>query len=203
MADFPLTYTDVSGASVTISPSTVDVDLNQTTVRTTSLSGRQQVRSFGTSSYIVTLNFPPLDEEDRAQIKAKLTSLRGGVNTFTIATDNFTSKKGTSTAEEELGSSFTGAVGVTQVTTIGSNEFKPGEYFKFSNHNKVYQVITCSGTTLTFEPFLQTAVAQSSGHDIRSGANFIMTCRLADDNISYSQGADGFSRVSFTAIEVI
>ena len=203
MADFPLTYTDVSGASVTISPSTVDVDLNQTTVRTTSLSGRQQVRSFGTSSYIVTLNFPPLDEEDRAQIKAKLTSLRGGVNTFTIATDNFTSKKGTSTAEEELGSSFTGAVGVTQVTTIGSNEFKPGEYFKFSNHNKVYQVITCSGTTLTFEPFLQTAVAQGSGHDIRSGANFIMTCRLADDNISYSQGADGFSRVSFTAIEVI
>ncbi len=203
MADFPLTYTDVSGASVTISPSTVDVDLNQTTVRTTSLSGRQQVRSFGTSSYIVTLNFPPLDEEDRAQIKAKLTSLRGGVNTFTIATDNFTSKKGTSTAEEELGSSFTGAVGVTQVTTIGSNEFKPGEYFKFSNHNKVYQVITCSGTTLTFEPFLQTAVAQSSGHDIRSGANFIMTCRLADDNISYSQGADGFSKISFTAIEAI
>ena len=203
MADFPLTYTDVSGASVTISPSTVDVDLNQTTVRTTSLSGRQQVRSFGTSSYIVTLNFPPLDEEDRAQIKAKLTSLRGGVNTFTIATDNFTSKKGTSTAEEELGSSFTGAVGVTQVTTIGSAEFKPGEYFKFSNHNKVYQVITCSGTTLTFEPFLQTAVAQSSGHDIRSGANFIMTCRLADDNISYSQGADGFSKISFTAIEAI
>ena len=203
MADFPLTYTDVSGASVTISPSTVDVELNQTTVRTTSLSGRQQVRSFGTSSYIVTLNFPPLDEEDRAQIKAKLTSLRGGVNTFTIATDNFTSKKGTSTAEEELGSSFTGAVGVTQVTTIGSNEFKPGEYFKFSNHNKVYQVITCSGTTLTFEPFLQTAVAQSSGHDIRSGANFIMTCRLADDNISYSQGADGFSKISFTAIEAI
>ena len=131
MADFPLTYTDVSGASVTISPSTVDVDLNQTTVRTTSLSGRQQVRSFGTSSYIVTLNFPPLDEEDRAKIKAKLTSLRGGVNTFTIATDNFTSKKGTSTAEEELGSSFTGAVGVTQVTTIGSAEFKPGEFFKF------------------------------------------------------------------------
>jgi len=203
MADFPLTYTNVAGASVTVNPSQVQVELNQRTVRTTSLSGRQQVRSFGTSYYNVTLTFPPMIEEDRAQVKAKLTSLRGGVNTFTIATDNFTSKKGSSTAEEELGTGFSGAVGVTQVTTAGSNEFKPGEYFKFSNHTKVYQVITCSGTTLTFEPFLQTAVAQGSGHDIRSGANFIMTCRLADDNISYSQGVDGLSRISFTAIEAI
>jgi len=203
MADFPLTYTNVAGASATVTPSSVEVELNSRTVRTTSLSGRQQVRSFGTSYYVVSLNFPPLIEEDLAQVKAKLTTLRGGVGTFTIATQNFTNKKGSSTAEEELGSSFTGAIGVTQVTTIGSNEFKPGEYFIFSNHTKAYQVISHSGTTLTFEPPLQTAVAQSSGHDIRSGANFVMTCRLSDDNISYTQGADGFSRIQFSAIEAV
>ena len=150
MADFPLTYTNVAGASATVTPSSVEVELNSRTVRTTSISGRQQVRRFGTSYYVVTLNFPPLIEEDRAQVKAKLTTLRGGVNTFTIATKNFTDKKGTSSASEGIASSA--AIGATTITMDNSNEFKPGEYIKFSNHTKAYQVISHSGTTLTNEP---------------------------------------------------
>lgn len=199
MADFPLTYTNVAGASATVTPSSVEVELNSRTVRTTSISGRQQVRSFGTSYYVVTLNFPPLIEEDRAQVKAKLTTLRGGVNTFTIATKNFTDKKGTSSASEGIASSA--AIGATTVTMDNSNEFKPGEYIKFSNHTKAYQVISHSGTTLTIEPPLQTAITGSD--TVESGSNFTMTCRLADDNISYTQGADGFSRIQFTAIEAV
>ena len=199
MADFPLTYTNVAGASATVTPSSVEVELNSRTVRTTSISGRQQVRSFGTSYYMVTLNFPPLTEEDRAQVKAKLTTLRGGVNTFTIATKNFTDKKGTSSASEGIASSA--AIGATTVTMDNSNEFKPGEYIKFSNHTKAYQVISHSGTTLTIEPPLQTAITGSD--TVESGSNFTMTCRLADDNISYTQGADGFSRIQFTAIEAV
>lgn len=199
MADFPLTYTNVAGASATVTPSSVEVELNSRTVRTTSISGRQQVRSFGTSYYVVTLNFPPLTEEDRAQVKAKLTTLRGGVNTFTIATKNFTDKKGTSSASEGIASSA--AIGATTVTMDNSNEFKPGEYIKFSNHTKAYQVISHSGTTLTIEPPLQTAITGSD--TVESGSNFTMTCRLADDNISYTQGADGFSRIQFTAIEAV
>lgn len=199
MADFPLTYTNVAGASATVTPSSVEVELNSRTVRTTSISGRQQVRSFGTSYYVVTLNFPPLTEEDRAQVKAKLTALRGGVNTFTIATKNFTDKKGTSGVSEGIASSA--AIGATTVTMDDSNEFKPGEYIKFSNHTKAYQVISHSGTTLTIEPPLQTAITGSD--TVESGSNFTMTCRLADDNISYTQGADGFSRIQFTAIEAV
>ena len=203
MADFPLTYTNVAGSSVTINPSSVEVSLNQRTVRTTSLSGRQQVRSFGTSYYNVTVNLPPLQDEDFEQIKAKLTSLRGGIGTFTLATIPFTNKRvtGRTDANEGIASSST-AIGATSITTASpGNEFKPGEYFKFSNHNKMYQVITCSGTTLTFEPFLQAVV--TSSHHIDSGSANFMTCRLADDNISYRQGADGFTRISFTAIEAI
>ena len=199
MADFPLTYTNVGGSSATVTPSSVEVELNSRTVRTTSISGRQQVRSFGTSYYVVTLNFPPLTEEDRAQVKAKLTTLRGGVNTFTIATKNFTDKKGSSSASEGIASSA--AIGATTVTMDNSNEFKPGEYIKFSNHTKAYQVISHSGTTLTIEPPLQTAITGSD--TVESGSNFTMTCRLADDNISYTQGADGFSRIQFTAIEAV
>ena len=202
MADFPLTYTNVAGSSVTIDPTSVEVQLNQRTVRTTSLSGRQQVRSFGTSYYTVTVNLPPMIEEDFEQVKAKLTNLRGGVNTFTLATKPFTNKRvdGRTDAGEAISSSST-AIGATSITTSGSDEFKPGEYFIFSNHSKMYQVITCSGQTLTFEPFLQTAVTNS--HTIKSGSSNQMTCRLADDNISYKQGADGLTRISFTAIEAI
>jgi hypothetical protein len=202
MADFPLTYTNVASSSVTIDPTSVEVQLNQRTVRTTSLSGRQQVRSFGTSYYTVTVNLPPMIEEDFEQVKAKLTSLRGGVNTFTLATKPFTNKRvdGRTDAQENISSSST-AIGSTSITTSDSDEFKPGEYFKFSNHDKMYQVISCSGQTLTFEPFLQTAVTNS--HHIDSGSANFMTCRLADDNISYKQGADGLTRISFTAIEAI
>lgn len=203
MADFPLTYTNVAGASVTIQPRSVEVELNQRTVRTTSLSGRQQVRSFGTSFYEVTVTFPPLIDEDRQQVIGKLASLRGGVNTFTINPVNFTNTLDTSSDTENLNTSFTGAVGVTSVTTAGSDEFRPGDYFKFSNHTKTYMVTSCTGQTLNFEPFLQTAVAQASGHTIQSGSNFFMTCRLADDSVVYSQGADGFNQISFTAIEAI
>ena len=192
----------MAGSSVTIDPTSVEVQLNQRTVRTTSLSGRQQVRSFGTSYYTVTVNLPPMIEEDFEQVKAKLTSLRGGVNTFTLATKPFTNKRvdGRTDAQEDISSSST-AIGSTSITTVGSDEFKPGEYFKFSNHTKMYQVISCSGQTLTFEPFLQTAVTNS--HTIKSGSSNQMTCRLADDNISYKQGADGLTRISFTAIEAI
>lgn len=203
MADFPLTYTNVAGASVTIQPRSVEVELNQRTVRTTSLSGRQQVRSFGTSFYEVTVTFPPLIDEDRQQVIGKLASLRGGVNTFTINPVNFTNTLDTASDTENLNTSFTGAVGVTSVTTAGSDEFRPGDYFKFSNHTKTYMVTSCTGQTLNFEPFLQTAVAQASGHTIQSGSNFFMTCRLADDSVVYSQGADGFNQISFTAIEAI
>ncbi len=205
MADFPLTYVNVATDSVTVHPSSVDVELNQRTVRTTSLSGRQQVRSFGTSYYTVKVSFPPLIEEDFEQVKAKLTSLRGGLDTFTLATKPFTNKRvdGRTDANEGIASSST-AIGSTSITTSGSNEFKPGEYFKFSGpsgHNKMYQVISCSGTTLNFEPFLQAVVTNS--HHIDSGSANEMTCRLADDNISYKQGADGLTRISFTAIEAI
>ena len=203
MADFPLTYTNIAGSSVTIQPRSVEVELNQRTVRTQSLSGRQQVRTFGTSYYTVTVNFPPMIDEDRQQVTGKLASLRGGVGTFTINPVNFTNTLDTSEDTENLNTSFTGAVGVTAVTTAGSDEFRPGDYFKFSNHTKTYMVTSCSGQTLNFEPFLQTAVSQASGHTIQSGSNFFMTCRLADDTVTYSQGADGFNSISFTAIEAI
>lgn len=206
MATFPLTYTNVAGSSVTVNPASVQVELVSRTIRTTSLSGRQQVRSFGTSYYNVTVNFPPLIEEDFEQVKAKLTALRGGIGTtLTLATKPFTNKRvsGRTDAGEAISSSST-AIGSTSITTVGSNEFKPGEYFTFSGpsgHTKMYQVITCSGTTLTFEPFLQAVVTNS--HTIKSGSSNQLTCRLADDNITYSQGADGFTKISFKAIEVI
>ncbi len=193
----------MAGSSVTVNPASVQVELVSRTIRTTSLSGRQQVRSFGTSYYNVTVNFPPLIEEDFEQVKAKLTALRGGIGTtLTLATKPFTNKRvsGRTDAQENISSSST-AIGSTSITTSGSDKFKPGEYFKFSNHTKMYQVITCSGQTLTFEPFLQTAVTNS--HHIDSGSANFLTCRLADDNISYSQGADGFTKISFKAIEVI
>ena len=202
MATFPLTYTNVAGTSVTIDPSSVEVTLNARTIRTTSLSGRQQVRSFGTSYYVVKVNFPPLIEEDFEQVKAKLTQARGGINTITLATKPFTNKRvtGRTDANEGIGSSSTSA-GSTSITTSNSDEFKPGEYFKFSNHSKVYQVISCIGATLNFEPGLLTTVTNS--HHIDSGSAMEITCRLSEDTISYSQGANGLTRISFTAIEAI
>ncbi len=190
-----------------ILPATVDIralqlQSNQSTIVTTSLSGRSQVRSFGGQFWSGQVDMPPMTETETRKIYGFLISKRGAFTSFTIAPANLTTVTGTQSASEAL--SAGNSVGGRTVTTVGSNEFGIGDMIKFSgptNHNKAYMVTACSGNTLTFEPGL-TAVVTAS-HTVESKENFELTVRLDGDVFGYDMGPDRFSNLKFKFFEAV
>jgi len=194
---------------LTTSPS-LDVDIQaieltstQPTLRSQTLSGRTQVRSFAGQFFTARIIMPPLTQSQLRRVYAFLVQQQGGKSSFTIAPTNLQEVGGTQTNEEDLGTGATASVGATTVTTDGSNIFKPGDMFNFNNHEKAYMVIDHNGTTLTFEPGVIVAQSQLSGHTIRSKDNFKMTVRLANDDFTYRIGPDGFAKLQFDIVEAV
>lgn len=185
-------------------PSGVDIQAiefksNQPTVKTQSLSGRTQTRTFGGQFWSATIEMPPLTQEDLRVVYAFLVKQKGSASTFTISPYNLQQSSGTQSASEAI---TTGAgLGANSVTTTGSNEFSVGDMINFSNHTKAYMVTQVSGQTLTFEPGLLTAV--TSSHTVESKGNFELTVRLEGDEFMYSTGNDLYSRLKFDIVEAI
>lgn len=194
MADF----NDILGSDAT-EIQAVELISFQPTVRTQSLSGRSQVRTFGGQLFSMKITMPPLVATDLRKVYGFLVKQKGGFSSFTIAPHNLKQVGGTQGTSETISSG--GAIGATSVTTTNSNKFVAGDVFKFSNHDKTYMVTACSGQTLSFEPGLLTAVTGS--HTIKSKADYFMTVRLDGDTFTYQQGNDGFGTIEFDIIEAV
>jgi hypothetical protein len=174
----------------------------QPTVRTQSLSGRIQTRSFGGQVWTMKIKMPPLDNEAIRAIYSFLMKQRGGLNTFTIAPANLKKIRGTQSATETLATGC--SIGANSVTTSHSNEFANGDMFIFAGtagHTKAYMVTNVSGTTLTFEPPAVSAV--NSSDTIKSNTLFEMTVRLADDEIKYSETFNNLATLTFNVVEAV
>ena len=173
----------------------------QPTVRTQSLSGRQQVRSFSTQFYTARIVMPQLTQADLRRVYAFLVKQQGGFGTFSIAPHNLTQKSGTQNTSEDVNA---GAVGATSIALdSGTNKFKMGDMIKFSGHTKAYMITQDQGgsTTINFEPPLVSAVGGSES--VKSGTDFEMTVRLAGDINTYNMGNDGFGTIEFDVVEAI
>lgn len=199
MADIPLTYTAVDTSSKTISPATVEVTLEQPTSSTTALSGRKQVRSFGSNAYTVKMIFPPLTQEDRLQLTALLASKRGGLTTLTVSPINLQTKKGSAATTADIINAES-AIGDTTITldATTAGQYTPGEFINFSGHTKAYQVIQQSGNQLTIEPGVLKTVPASN--TIKSGSDFQMTVRLSNE-LKFTQTTDNFSSITLEFVE--
>jgi len=203
MADFD-SYINVGNASANIQ--SVELNSNQPTVRTTSLSGRQQVRSFGGQFYSASITMPSMTQESTRRAYAFLMSKRGGRDTFTIAPNNLKLVSGTQ------GTSVGCAAGAIGSTTIaldsGISLYKAGDMIRFldsgdATHDKAYMITLDqpSTTTITFEPPLVKAVGASAL--VKSGTEFEMRVRLANDNITYSIDESGFGSLEFDVVEAV
>ena len=188
----------------TMLPSGVDIQAielksNQPTVRTQSLSGRTQTRTFGGQYWSARIEMPPLTQADLRVVYAFLVKQKGSASTFTISPYNLQQSSGTQSASEAISSGA--SVGDTSVTHTGSNSYGVGDVINFSNHPKAYMVTEVSGQTITFEPALTTAVTTS--HTIESKGNFEMTVRLDGDEFAYKTGNDLYSSLKFDIVEAI
>ena len=191
-----------------ILPSGVDIKAieivsNQPTVRTTSVSGRQQVRSFGGQYWTMKITMPLMNEFNLRQIYGFLIKQKGGLSTFTIAPKNLKdagSSTVTNTASEGIDAV---AVGATSVELDNQNKMFAGDMFKFSGHTKAYMVTADQGSddTVNFEPACISAVGASE--TLQCGTNFFMTVRLTGDNFSYQMDENGLGSIEFDVVEVV
>ena len=201
MADFD-SYINTSGIDVRA----IELTSNQPTVRSTSLSGRQQVRSFGGQFYTATIVMPQMKEADLRRVYAFLIKQRGGKDSFTIAPENL--KKVTGTQGTSLGCGA-GAIGPTTITLdSGTSLYKAGDMIRFEDsgdttHDKAYMITVDQPgtTTITFEPPLVKAV--SSSGLVKSGSEFQLNVRLIDDTITYDLDESGYGTIEFKIVEVV
>jgi len=196
MADFDTTLGGTLGNIQAIELRSV-----QPTVRTQSISGRQQVRSFSSQYYTARLVMPQLTQADVRRVMAFLVKQQGGFSTFTIAPHNL--QQVTGTQGTNVGCAA-GAVGATSIVLdSGTGLYKMGDMIKFSGHSKAYMITQDQGgtTTINFEPALVSAVGSSE--TIKSGSTFEMTVRLAGDVNTYQMGNDGFGTIEFDIVEAI
>lgn len=90
---------------------------------------------------------------DNNAFSAFLFGLEGPTNTFSYPLIGF----GKSSASNKT-VSVAGNIGDTTVNLNNLDDVNIGEYFKFANHNKVYQVHAVNGNIATIFPYLQSGI---------------------------------------------
>lgn len=204
----------------TILPTGVDIASiefvsNQPTVSTKSLSGRQQVRSFGGQFWSAKITMAPMNQIELRQVYGFLIKQKGALGTFTIAPHQTTQVGGfsgatftqASTTEGINGTSTTAqkAIGSTSIELDNQNRFFAGDMIKFSNsgHSKAYMITANQGAddTIEFEPALTKSVADTDS--VLSGTNFDMTVRLTGSQFQYQMESDGYGILEFEVVEAV
>jgi len=186
----------------------IKIKNNQTTIVSTSISGRRQARQLQNQRWEMTVSFPPMTRTNFAPIFAFINSQRGRKETFTYTPPIIDDALGT-----ETGSVLVNGVHAVADTTIamdafagdGAGRFKAGDYIKFASHDKVYMVVSdvtssSNAATVTIEPPLITALADNEAVTYDSVP---FTVALKNDAQEFQIGQDALFRYELDFIEVI
>jgi hypothetical protein len=129
----------------------------------TSLSGRTQVRNIGGQRFEFTATYPTLTRSEFAPIAAFIMAQRGMAEEFTIVLPEISSKSGDATGT--VLTSLSEAIGQTVISIDGlTGTLKAGDMIKFSNHNKVYMIVSdrAGNGDLAIQPSLTVAVPNNT-----------------------------------------
>tara|TARA_R100001443_G_scaffold12345_1_gene21887 strand:- start:2604 stop:3203 length:600 start_codon:yes stop_codon:yes gene_type:complete len=186
----------------------INIKNNQTTIVSTSISGRRQARQLQNQRWEMTVSFPPMTRTNFAPIFAFVNSQRGRKESFTYTPPIIDDALGT-----ETGSVLVNGVHAVGDTTIamdafagdGAGRFKAGDYIKFASHDKVYMVVSdvtssSNAATVTIEPPLTTALADNSAVTYDSVP---FTVALKNDVQEFQIGQDALFRYELDFIEVL
>lgn len=135
----------------------VTMRVNTPTLSTETLSGKRRRVGMGHSFYTFQGNYTNMRPQDFAPIQAFIASQYGGLEEFQIVLPEISYTKSTNQTITSIYVDANASAGANSVTirNLGANEqcLVAGDFFKFSNHSKVYQcVTTCENgdTTLYF-----------------------------------------------------
>ena len=186
----------------------INIKNNQTTIVSTSISGRRQARQLQNQRWEMTVSFPIMTRANFAPIFAFINSQRGRKESFTYTPPIIDDSLGT-----ETGSVLVNGVHAVADTTIamdgfagdGAGRFKAGDFIKFASRDKVYMVVSdvtssSNAATVTIEPPLTTALADNEAVTYDSVP---FTVALKNDAQEFQIGQDAFFRYELDFIEVI
>jgi hypothetical protein len=149
-----------------------------------SLSGRRQSKQLAAQYWTLDCEYTPLDRSEAAQVMAFLNKQNNSLDSFSVVIPQYSRPGGTVAAlggTPVLSVAAGAAIGATAISvdfdTITSanvsdatRALRAGDFVKFSNHNKVYQLtenlsINGSGSgTMSIFPGLYTAI--TTNHDV-------------------------------------
>ena len=149
------------------SPVSINIKNNQTTLVSTSISGRRQARQLQNQRWSMEVSFPPMSRSEFAPIFAFIVKQRGRKESFQFTPVIIDDALGSETGTVLVNGSHSVAdttIAMDGFASDGAGRFKAGDYIKFANHNKVYMVVSdvtssSNAATVTIEPPLTTALS--------------------------------------------
>jgi hypothetical protein len=120
----------------------VNFKVNTPLLKTTTNSGKVTRVAMGHQFYTFTVKFPQLTPADFGAVNAFMQARLGGYDAFDIVLPKISYTKATQTPSGTVTTTANATAGATGITVsgigAGRTVLKAGDYFKFSNHTKVY-----------------------------------------------------------------
>jgi hypothetical protein len=166
----------------------ITIKNNTPTATSISISGRRQSKQLAAQYWTLDCEYAALDRSESAQVMAFLNLQKNSLSSFDVVLPQYSRSNGTiktvyNTVDSTISVSANAAITATSVTinadvlrpsnftsagTTATGALKAGDFVKFTNHNKVYQLtadvtIDSSGTgTLALFPGLYSAVTTTT-----------------------------------------
>lgn len=187
----------------------VNFKINTPTIVSETLSGKSRRVGMGVSYYTFTVKHPNMAPVDAGQITGFVSQCFGPQLSFTIVLPEVSYTKSTNPPTTTVTVSTAAAIGAKQVSISGAGDtktvLKAGDFFKFSNHSKVYMCVSdCTSNsggaaTLYFSGSLVAAVTTSTTLTLDAVP---FTVILADDAQEFDVGIGGITTMSLDMREV-
>jgi len=186
----------------------INIKSNQTTIVSTSISGRRQARQVQNQRWEMQVSFPPMTRASFAPIFAFITSQRGRKESFTYTPPIIDDSLGTETGSVLVNGTHNVAdtsINIDGFAGDGAGRFKAGDFIKFAGHNKVYMVVSdvtssSNAASVAIEPPLTTALANNEAVTYDSVP---FTVALKNDVQEFTIGQDALYRYELDFIEVL
>jgi hypothetical protein len=190
-------------------PRDVAISTNQNTIVTTTASGRRQARQIDGQRFRLRLRFPVMTRAEFAPINAFILKQRSQLESFQYVPPTISAPLGVATGTIAVNGAI--SAGATSCSIDGmanstTGVFKAGDYFRFTNQNKVYMVmadVSSNGSgagTLTFEPPLRSNVADNN---VLIYSNVDFTVGLTGDIQEFTIGTENYFQYEVDLIEVL
>lgn len=174
--------------------SAVNFKINTPTIKTNTISGKSRRVGMGHSFYTFSVKYPSITRFEAGPVLGFVAQQYGPLEAFQVVLPEISYSKVGNQTTNTVTTSASAAAGIDRVSVTnvgtGKNLLRAGDYFKFSNHSKVYM---CVVTWTTGEPLY---FSGSLVKDVPSGTSIVynavpFTVILDNDIQEYDTGIGG------------